>query len=280
MNIVNQVAKRLAGEHSQFINKFYKVHHTPYLVDTFGKLSKIYRRGNAGTVLDSYRIAYQYQTNYWIPVDYIQSIGGSLIEQDATIVVDLQTSVMIEGVVYKRSVEVTNIENVNNVVFDDKLFKTKNYNRDQRNADLDQRIDKLGICILEGVTNEPQVAGEVDAIAIPSFNQFISAGEYYETLFHELAHYVRFNKMGIDQNLIADWNVYYKEELIAELAASMIAKYFKINFDQENTINYLDYFVRALAESYEITNIQAFKYLKQYSKHACETAELIIKLIK
>lgn len=280
MNIVNQVAKRLTGEHSQFINKFYKVHHTPYLVNTRGKLSKIYRRGNVGTMLDSYRIAYQYQTNYWIPVDYIQSIGGSLIEQDATIIVDLQMSVMIEGVVYKRSVEVTNIENVNKVVFDDKLFKTKNYNHDQRNEHLDRCIDKLGICIIEGVTNEPQVAGEVDAIAIPSFNQFISAGEYYETLFHELAHYVRFNKMGIDQNLIADWNVYYKEELIAELAASMIAKYFKINFDQENTINYLDYFVRALAESYEITNIQAFKYLKQYSKHACETAELIIKLIK
>lgn len=101
--------------------------------------------------------------------------------------------------------------------------------------------------------NQPYYAPATDQVVMPDAAQFHSPVEYYQTLFHELAHSTghakRLNRTGVtDRTATFGSCEYSKEELIAELSA-----YFMLNqagvAEQphfENTVAYLQSWIRVL----------------------------------
>lgn len=73
-----------------------------------------------------------------------------------------------------------------------------------------------------------------DILHMPAPERFNSINEYYSTFFHELAH-------STDLHLKRNYKDYAKEELFAELTASIICNYLNIStsFTEENTKAYL-----------------------------------------
>lgn len=91
----------------------------------------------------------------------------------------------------------------------------------------------------EQITSKAFYRPSQDFISVPTINQYEEATEYYSTLFHEMAHSTghwtrlgRFEKG--DTNSFGD-EKYSKEELIAEISASMLCS--QAGIDTEASIN-------------------------------------------
>ena len=96
-------------------------------------------------------------------------------------------------------------------------------NPDERNATLDTFFTATGATIRhEG--NQPAYSPLADTIAMPAFDQFNSAEDYYSTLAHEMTHWTG-HKSRLDREQKArrdSLQDYAKEELIAELGAAFL----------------------------------------------------------
>lgn len=99
-------------------------------------------------------------------------------------------------------------------------------------------IDKLEAAeaIVAGYQDGPKItlstdrafyAPNTDTIGVPAIGQFKAAGEYYQTLFHELAHstgsFKRLARFQAGEVSLFGSETYSKEELIAELGASFLS---------------------------------------------------------
>ena len=92
----------------------------------------------------------------------------------------------------------------------------------------------------------------LDRILVPSRKQFKSEAEYYSTLFHELVHSTGHEKRlkrntfgyGIDEKARA------KEELIAEIGASVLCKYVGVDSECQfqNNVAYIEHWKSFLEE--------------------------------
>lgn len=92
----------------------------------------------------------------------------------------------------------------------------------------------------------------LDRILVPSRKQFKSEAEYYSTLFHELVHSTGHEKRlkrntfgyGIDEKARA------KEELIAEIGASVLCKYVGVDSEGQfqNNVAYIEHWKSFLEE--------------------------------
>lgn len=78
------------------------------------------------------------------------------------------------------------------------------------------------------------------AVTLPDKNQFKSIYDYYNVCFHELVHSTQ-GKLGREQAASQSGSSYAKEELVAEIGASMLCNRFRIVDDgtEENSIAYL-----------------------------------------
>lgn len=81
-----------------------------------------------------------------------------------------------------------------------------------------------------------------DHVGIPAMNMFGGESQYWQTLFHELAHSTR-HSSRLDRNL-----GYAKEELVAEIAACYMMNECGMEPDIEESASYLDYWMRQLRE--------------------------------
>ena len=101
----------------------------------------------------------------------------------------------------------------------------------------------------------PYYSPQKDYISLPQAETAISAEEYYNTLFHELAHATghpkRLNRFAVSEKPAP--RKYAAEELIAELTAAFLADFCGILPQTEaNTASYLAHWVQQLDEYPEI----------------------------
>jgi antirestriction protein ArdC len=89
-----------------------------------------------------------------------------------------------------------------------------------------------------------------DAITLPPIEAFESSDAYYQTAFHELAHWTghqsRLKREGITAVTAFGSATYSKEELVAEMAASFLCAETGIEPDTENAAAYLAGWIKAL----------------------------------
>lgn len=236
------IAKALMNDGApQYKDKYRKVCKRPVLVTSKRKLGKIVSFGADNAQLWEYvRLVGKCKSNLWISVSNVKRANGRLIDKD--LIINAPNLTYNDGNVRKQytgTVVVTNVDNVENITFPTDWFKTRNYNKGQRNEQLEDIVSKLGIPIDYGTTNVPQITPLANSIAIPDFNQYNTSDEYYLTLFHEIAHYARFNWLNVDQLSTADPIAYNREEVIVELTAQKICDTAGLNYDKENSINYI-----------------------------------------
>src|ERR1700726_1546303 len=117
--------------------------------------------------------------------------------------------------------------------------------------------------IIDAMPNKPRVEQDhsacyrpsTDTVGIPARSAFTHAAEYYSTLFHELTHSTghasrlgRFETASVDQHLFGSES-YSKEELVAELGASMLCGVAGIEQSTlENSAAYLRSWVKRLRD--------------------------------
>jgi antirestriction protein ArdC len=100
------------------------------------------------------------------------------------------------------------------------------------------------------IGSHPYYQPELDYVAMPDKNQFNSQPEYYQTLFHELAHstghHSRLNRFGANNVRYAS-EAYSKEELVAELTASFLSQRVGIVSETiDNSASYISSWLRQL----------------------------------
>jgi antirestriction protein ArdC len=101
---------------------------------------------------------------------------------------------------------------------------------DERDATIEEFIAATGANYSETGGDRAFYAPSIDAVRMPTFESFHSAGNYYATAFHELAHWT-----GSDKRLNREFGkrfgdkAYAAEELVAELAAAFLCAEFNID---------------------------------------------------
>lgn len=110
-----------------------------------------------------------------------------------------------------------------------------------------------------------------DRINVPPMKDFEDVNEYYSTLFHEMVHSTghpkRLNREGITQMNTFGSEDYSKEELIAELGASMLCGVTGIeNTTLDNSASYIQSWLRALKNDQTLI-VKASQQAQKASDH-------------
>lgn len=133
--------------------------------------------------------------------------------------------------------------------------------------------------IVEGYQNAPKmknVSGKAyyspadDLVNVPPTKDFRSIEEYYSTLFHELTHSTghkdRLNREGITELNEFGSQSYSKEELVAEIGASMLCGIAKIdNTTIDNSSSYIQSWLKVLKNDKKL-----IVYASQQAQKACD----------
>jgi len=105
----------------------------------------------------------------------------------------------------------------------------------------------------KNVSGIPHYTPSIDEVCMPNISEFISSEDYYATFFHELVHSTgskkRLNRDGVTGKIAFGSENYSKEELVAEIGASMLSA--EINIDTaviDNNVSYINNWLKALRE--------------------------------
>lgn len=134
----------------------------------------------------------------------------------------------------------------------------------------DDTIDfnPIGVCekIVEDMPNPPEInhggnrafyRPSTDSVGMPNPEQFKSEGEYYTTLFHELAHstmhVTRLDRKQSREGLETGKHEYSYEELVAELTACMLGNDTGIMTEElmNNSASYMKSWIKPLQDNPE-----------------------------
>lgn len=201
-----------------------------------------------------------YRSPWWLTLKQANALGGSIRRGEQG------TAVVFWRLVQKRDSAKGESEQFpllrHSVVFN--LEQTEGLN-DSHSEDASQTLpDPVESCeaVIQGFGNGPRIREGGDAafyslaedlIAVPALNQFGVVEEFYSTLFHELTHSTA-HPTGLNRKLISlqasrDTRVYDKEELIAELGASMLCAHANIDsITFDNSVAYLSGWVQAFRD--------------------------------
>lgn len=128
-----------------------------------------------------------------------------------------------------------------------------------------------------------------DRVSIPDLSAFESSEAYYRVLFHELAHSTghrtRLERDGVANPAAFASHAYSEEELIAEMAASMLAGHAGIATEEadENSAAYLDHWLAKLKADPNILVVaggaaqKAIDYILNIKWAVAETSKANIK---
>lgn len=100
-------------------------------------------------------------------------------------------------------------------------------------------------------TDVPHYTPAIDKISMPNMKDFVSSEDYYATFFHEMMHSTgskeRLNRNGVTGKIAFGSENYSKEELIAEIGASMLSAEAQIDTAViDNNASYIDNWLQAL----------------------------------
>ena len=124
----------------------------------------------------------------------------------------------------------------------------------------------------DGITIERKKASDsayyqpsTDYIQVPMRSQYKESGEYYSTLFHEMAHSTgaekRLNRKGITTPNFFGSHEYSKEELVAEMAAAMLCGACGVSTKKTftNSVAYLQSWAKALEKDSKLFVTASFQ---------------------
>ncbi len=100
-------------------------------------------------------------------------------------------------------------------------------------------------------SGDPAYAPQTDVMFMPDIKKFETAEDYYSALFHESIHSTGHkSRLGRDMSVAFGRESYSKEELTAELGASMLRGIAGIEVEatEENSVRYLRYWIGALKD--------------------------------
>jgi antirestriction protein ArdC len=105
-------------------------------------------------------------------------------------------------------------------------------------------------------SSSPNWRPSSDEITLPTKEQFNSPEDMFDTITHELAHSTghpsRLDRSELTKNYSTDNAARGKEELIAEIAAAILASMFGVNSDFDNTAAYVKSWLKALQDNPEM----------------------------
>jgi len=199
-------------------------------------------------------------SRYWLTMNQANKLGGRILKGEKSSLVTFwkigQEKITTDANGHERKSRpfILRFYSVWNVLQTDLADKLGITGASERTPSLDE-------CerIVAGMPNPPRIEQSdkawyrpsLDVVGIPTKTAFDSAEEYFSTMFHELAHATgnakRPGRDGIMEHNQFGSEDYSKEELIAELAASMLAGVCGITpRTLDNSASYLQTWVRRL----------------------------------
>lgn len=168
-----------------------------------------------------------YDNPYWLTFNTIQKLGGNVKGQKSPAKVVYASNVRKdnddgtkESYGFRKLSSVFNASQVTGLPSHyynrEKTFS----NPDDVMADIDAQITNTGADI-QTRDGTPCYVPAIDQIRMPAFDDFRSAGDYYSTLFHELAHWTG-AQSRLDRLDMKNKKGYAFEELVAEISAAYL----------------------------------------------------------
>lgn len=164
---------------------------------------------------------------YWLTFNAIQKLGGSVKGQKSPAKVMYVGQGKIErddgsedGYSFRKLSSVFNASQVTGLPERFYPKQTDFINPDKRLNYIDSRVENTGADISEH-SGTPCYIPAVDKIRMPAFKDFKSGGDYYSTLFHELAHWTG-AQSRLDRLDLKNRKGYAFEELVAEISAAYL----------------------------------------------------------
>jgi antirestriction protein ArdC len=178
----------------------------------------------------------QYSSRFWLTFNQANKLGGTIRKGEKSSIVTFWK----RNLYTKTNVETNEAETRQGFLL--RYFNVFNLDQTQGIAEKlgltgeSKVVPNLGVCdaIVRGMPNRPAIVGSLNAwyspiadqVGMPSINSFNGSEEYYSTLFHELIHSTghrsRLHREQFDNPVRFGSESYSKEELIAELGASML----------------------------------------------------------
>ena len=220
-------------------------------------------------------VSNNYSSPYYLSFKQIMELGGSVkVGEKATPIVYwqiLEKQVRnADGILEKKTIPllkyytVFNAEQTTGIDFPVTENKTPNI------LSLDEVLQNMKDkpMIREGQTYSPCYVPAQDEIRMPLKDSYHSAGRYYKTLFHELAHSTgaakRLNREGIAKFDRFGSVQYSLEELIAELSASFAITFAGLEEETiDNSVAYIQGWLKALKLIFQAAKQaeKAWKYI-------------------
>ena len=164
---------------------------------------------------------------YWMTFKTIQKLGGSVKGQKSpakVMYVGKATKERDDGTEDDYSFrKLSSVFNASQVTgLPEKYYpkQVQYINPDKRIAYIDGNIANTGADISEH-DGTPCYIPAIDKIRMPAFKDFKSGGDYYSTLFHELAHWTG-AQSRLDRLDLKNRKGYAFEELVAEISAAYL----------------------------------------------------------
>jgi len=228
---------------------------------------KSYSTGKAYRGINAWLLAFsEYKSNYWITWDQCQKIGGKVKETEAKNYRYAIFWKFLQGEAKGKNGEVKRNKNGETMIRSFPIMRYyRVYNLDQceipenkmpKNDNIVHVHDTISEAeaVIANYKNGPEIkfSGDracycpsSDTVTMPIKEKFVNAEGYYCTFFHELIHSTG-NEKRLDRVLEMGRENYSKEELIAELGASMLAAQCGIKADMENSAAYLKSWLKPL----------------------------------
>jgi len=125
------------------------------------------------------------------------------------------------------------------------------------------------------VSNAAYYVPSMDTITVPELGQFESTGEFYSTLFHEMAHSTGHkSRLGRGLNNVFGSSTYAQEELVAELTSAIICSEWGIE-GQVRHAQYLNHWLHHCRKDASVMTVAASQAQKavEFMTKAAERAE-------
>ena len=208
-------------------------------------------------ILSNIRWDYGFESSGWITDEQLRDNNYTLTEKGFPIYLSSKR------IVY-------NVDHVNEIEYYNQASEIE-YNIDAKRLEyIEHWIDRLQCNVLHDGC-DPAYVMEIDKIHLPFWNQFRNRETYYQSLFHEIAHWTghkkRLNRKGIAEGVDVNSNRYKKEEIIAELASLMLCIKFNINVGYKNSISYI--------QGYATDKTKTKKQLTKLSLQALEVVNYL-----
>jgi antirestriction protein ArdC len=178
----------------------------------------------------------EYSSRFWLTFNQASKLGGKIRKGEKSSLVTFWK----RNTYSKRNEETNEDEKRNGFLL--RYFHVFNLDQTEGIAEKlgltepSKVVPNIGVCdaIVKEMPTRPEIVGSLNAwyspiadkVGIPAISSFNGSEEYYSTLFHELVHSTghksRLHREQFDNPVRFGSESYSKEELVAELGASML----------------------------------------------------------